>query len=138
MTGYGNTSTYRETEILSSSPARLVPLLYEQLLVSLRRGILQIRKGDIEGKFDSLARAADIIGELLAALDFDAGAELAGRLASLYGFWATEISTAGRELNEHRLERVAEMVASLSEAWREASRIVEAGESPNKIREAPA
>lgn len=138
MTGYGNTSTYRETEVLSSSPVRLVPMLYEQLLVSLRRGILQIRKGDIEGKFDSLARAADIVGELLAALDFDASPELAGRLASLYGFWATEISAAGRELNGPRLERISEMVASLFEAWQEASRLVEAGESPDEIREAPA
>lgn len=114
-----------------------MPLLYEQLLVSLRRGLLQIRKGDIEGRFDSLSRAADIVGELLAALDFDASVELAGRLASLYGFWATEISAAGRELNPSRLEGVAEMASSLLEAWREASRLVEAGEAPVESNEAP-
>ncbi len=135
MTGYGNTSLYRETEVLSSSPARLVPLLYEKLLVRLRRGIRQIEKGDIEGKFESLAGAADIVAELLGALDFEAGGELAGRLASLYGFWVTEMSSAGRELNPQRLERVADMVASLSEAWVGAARLVEAGEASDEAPE---
>lgn len=135
MTGYGNSSAYRETEILSSSPARLVPLLYEQLLVRLRRGVIQMKRGDIEGRFESLGGAADIVAELLGALDFDAGPELAGRLASLYGFWVTEISHAGRELNPERIERVADMVASLSEAWVEAARLVESGEASEESPE---
>ncbi len=118
-------SAYQETEVLSSSPQRLVPVLYAHLLVSLKRGSMYIRKGDIDGKYESLAKAADIISELLAALDFEAGGELATRLASLYGFWLKEITTAGRELDPKRLTRVADMVESLVEAWQEAARVAE-------------
>lgn len=124
-----NQLAYRETAVLGSSPERLVPVLYEHLLVNLKRGILHLSNGDIEGKFQSLAKASDIVAELLSSLDHEAGGELADRLSALYGFWMREISTAGRDLDARRLERVAEMVVSLTEAWEEAVRMVESGET---------
>lgn len=122
-------AAYRETAVLGSSPERLVPVLYEHLLVNVRRGTKHLEQGDIDGKFTSLTRASDIVAELLSSLDHDAGGELAGRLSALYGFWLREISTASRDLDARRLDRVAEMVASLMEAWEAAARIVESGET---------
>ena len=117
-----STSAYQRTEVLSTSPERLVPVLYEQLLVNLRRGGMFIRKREIEGKFTSLAKSADIISELLGSLDHEVGGDLSARLAGLYGFWMKEIAIAGRELDAGRLDRVAEMVASLAETWNEVAR----------------
>lgn len=122
MNGSYSTSAYQRTEVLSTSPERLVPVLYEQLLVNLRRGGMFIRKREIEGKFTSLAKSADIISELLGSLDHEVGGDLAARLAGLYGFWMKEIAIAGRELDAARLDRVAEMVASLAETWNEVAR----------------
>lgn len=119
---------YQENAVLSTSPERLVPLLYDHLLLNIKRGGMFIRRGDVEGKFETLQKASDIVSELLSTLDFDAGGELATRLASLYGFWSKEISSAGRLLDEARLDRVAEMVSSLRESWQEAARIVESKE----------
>lgn len=130
MNNSGQSSAYLRTEVLSSSPERLVPLLYEQLLVSLKRGAMYIRKEDIEGKFTSLAKASDIISELLSALDYEVGGELATRLSALYSFWLQEITVAGRELNQNRLNRVAEMVESLAEAWNEVARTTDPGGTP--------
>lgn len=117
-----SSSTYQRTEVLSTSPERLVPLMYEHLLVNLRRGGMFIRKGDIDGKFTSLAKSADIISELLGSLDHEVGGDLSARLAGLYGFWMKEIAIAGRDLDAGRLDRVAEMVASLTETWNEVAR----------------
>jgi flagellar protein FliS len=125
MSFANTTSAYQETEVLSSSPERLVPVLYAHLLVNLKRAAAHIRKGEIEGKFISLTRASDIIAELFAALDFDAGGELASRLSGLYGFWLKELALAGRDLSSERLARVEEMVSSLLEAWEEAARMTE-------------
>jgi len=125
----GVTSAYQETEVLSSSSARLVPLLYERLLVSLKRAGMFMRKGDIEGKFDRLTLAQDIITELLSSLDLEAGGEVAERLAILYAFWSREISEASVRLEADRLDRIAEMVASLHESWEAAARAVEAGDT---------
>jgi flagellar protein FliS len=122
-----SSAAYQEAEVLSSSPERLVPVLYEHLLVSLKRGAMHIRKGDIEGKFVSLAKASDIIAELVASLDHEAGGEIAARLAGLYGFWLKEIGAAGRALDDARLLRVADMVSSLLDGWRDAVKAIESG-----------
>jgi len=117
--------SYREAEVLSSSPERLIPLLYEHLLVNLKRGGRCIRKGDIDGKFHHLSKAADIVAELIGALDFEAGGEIALRLGSLYAFWAKEISIAARALEADRLDAIVELVDSLRASWVEAVRVVE-------------
>lgn len=121
-------SANQRDEVRGSSAARVVPVLYEHLLVSLKRATVHLRKGDIEGKFDSLAKASDIVSELLASVDFDAGGRLATRMAALYGFWLNEISTAGRTLDANRVQRVADMVASLLESWQQAAGVVQPGE----------
>jgi len=121
MTGQRNASAYLEARVMSSTREDLVPLLYEHLCANLRRAAAQIEAGDIEGKAASLDRASGIVFELLASLDFEAGGDLASRLAALYSFFATEISTAGRTLDRERLDRVTSMVASLHEAWQQAA-----------------
>ena len=128
MTYDRSTATYREAEVLGVTPQRLVPLMYQNLLVNLKRGSMRIGQGDIEGKHDALGVASDLIYELLAALDFEEGGEIAQRLASLYGFWVREISEAGRSMEADRIDRVSEMVQSLHESWEAAARQVEGGQ----------
>ena len=123
---YGQRPTaYRDTEVLSSSPERLIALMYERLLVSLKRGAACIRNKDLDGKFENLQRAQDLVYELMGSLDYERGGDIARRLASLYTFWSREISEAGRTLDERRLARVTGMVAELHESWQEAVRVVE-------------
>ncbi|HEY8469549.1 MAG TPA: flagellar export chaperone FliS [Longimicrobiales bacterium] len=121
MIGQRNASAYLEAKILSSSREELIPLLYEHLCANLRRAAAQIEAGDIEGKAASLDRASGIIFELLASLDFEAGGDLASRLAALYSFFAREIAEASRTLDRPRLERVIGMVESLHGAWQQAA-----------------
>ena len=127
MTYNRPTATYREAEVLGVTPQRLVPLMYQNLLVNLKRGSMRIRQGDIEGKHEALSVALDLMYELLAALDFEQGGEIARRLASLYSFWVREISEAGRSMQADRIDKVSEMVQSLQESWDEAARQVEVG-----------
>lgn len=115
--GYGDgAAAYRETQVLSSSPEQLVPLLYERLLVLLRRAEAQIEAKDLAGKSESLAKASEIVFELLTNLSFDEGGELASRLAALYAFFINEINESGRKMDTARLRTVTEMIASLHEA----------------------
>ena len=137
MTYDTRSSTYRDVDVLSSSPSRLVPLLYKHLLVNLRRAILCVRRTDIEGRFESLDKAADIVAELRGVLDFDAGGELSVQLSSLYGFWAKEISSAGGGLDAARLERVAAMVAELYDSWESVTRSVESGHDSGSLDRVP-
>jgi len=127
---YGSRETaYRDVEVLSSSPERVILLLYDRLLVSLKRGAHCIRSKDVEGKHESLGRAKDILYELMGSLDHDRGGQLASRLASLYAFWVREITEAGRALDESRLTRVSGMVAELHGSWTQAVAAVERDET---------
>lgn len=115
---------YQEDAVLTSSREQLIPLLYEHLLVNLRRASKQISEKDIEGKAASVEKAQSILFELLSSLDFDVGGELASRLASLYGYFLQELGEASRTLDATRLDPLVEMVSSLHESWTEAARIV--------------
>jgi flagellar protein FliS len=127
MTYDRNLAAYQETRVLSSSPEQLVPLLYEHLLVNLKRAARQIQEQEIEAKADSVEKATAILYELLSSLDFDAGGEIASRLASLYSYFLKEVGEASRALDARRLQPLIQMVGSLHESWLEAARIVSAG-----------
>ena len=128
MTYDTRSSAYRDVDVLGSSPERLVSLLHEHLLVSLKRASLYIRREDIEGKFESVDKAADIVAELRGVLDFEAGGDLSVRLSSLYGYWATEISASASRLDADRMDRVAAMVGELHDSWESAARALESGD----------
>ncbi len=114
-------AAYRQSRVMSSNPQQLVVLLYEHLLVSLRQAAEQIRANDIEGRLNSLARASDIVAELLSSLDFQAGGELSSRLAALYAYFLGEIGAVARKPDVPQLERVTALVASLHESWQRAA-----------------
>ncbi len=110
---------YRQNSVLSMSQEELVPLMYEHLMVGLRRAGKQIRERDIEGKAASVEKASGILYELISSLDFDAGGEIANHLAGIYNYILKELTEASRTLEEERLDPLVEMVSSLHEAWQE-------------------
>lgn len=112
-------SRYLETQIVSSSPEQLIPLLYQHLLVKLKKAEEQIRANDIEGKAESLQKASAIVFELLSSLDMEQGGEIAVRLASLYSYFTKRISEAGRTLDVTIVQELVELVGSLHESWLE-------------------
>lgn len=126
----GGASAYRENQVMSSSPGQLVPLLYERLLVHLRRAEAQIRAKDIAGKGESLGKASEIVFELLSSLSFEDAGELASRLAALYAFFINEITEIGRTMDLERLGTLVEMVGSLHSAWASAVESLEQGTAP--------
>lgn len=125
MTYRDQGTTYLETQIVSSPPERLVPLMYQHLLVNLRKAGDQIESGDAEGKAESLAKASAIVFELMGSLNIDQGGEIAMRLASLYTYFTKRISEAGRNLDVTILEELMQLVGSLHESWLDAAHQVE-------------
>jgi flagellar secretion chaperone FliS len=120
---YAGVNAYQQSRVIGSSPEQLVPMLYERLLADLRRGSFCITSGDIEGRSNCFGHASEIVFELLSALDFDKGGELAGRLAALYGWFAGEITELGRRPDVVRLQRLIDMVATLHSSWVEAASV---------------
>ena len=128
-------NAYRQNSVMGMSRQELVPLMYEHLLVGLKRASKQIREKDYEGKATSVEKASGILYELLASLDFDEGGEVASRLASLYTYFLKELTEASRTLDPARLDPLIEMITSLHEAWAEAAKKVSTGGADHQVGE---
>jgi|GEM_PF-879317 len=128
---YGRRKTdrnpYRSNDVFTRSPESLVVLLYQRLLVELRRAHRQIDEGDVEGKAQSLSRSTSILFELMASLNHDKGGELSGRLSALYSYVIREIQEVDRTLDQDRLDRLVELLTPLHDAWVQAAEATAAG-----------
>ena len=108
---------YRETQVMTASPAQLVVMLYDHVLVNLRRARIAMEAGHVEQRIALLDKARDGIGELLATLNHDEGGAIAENLVQLYTFALAELVDAGRESDVTRLDRVTAILTELRDAF---------------------
>jgi flagellar protein FliS len=113
-------NAYREADILSASPQRLLVLTYDALLGSLARFRAAAALGQYEVAGTASAKARAILCELIATLDRAAGGTLARDLAALYAFLLTEVDAATLRRDSARLDRITAMVRDLRDAFAEA------------------
>lgn len=104
-------------QVLSASPARLTVLLFEHLEVVMRRAQTAIRNEQIELRVENLAKAREIVSELLGTLDIELGGEIAIELSMLYGFLLAELVDVGIRRDGVRLGRLIGIVHTLSTAF---------------------
>ena len=112
---------YRETEVLTATPGQLVVLLYDHLLVSLRRARVAMEAGDNDVKSDHLEKARNVLTELLVTLDREKGGEVAANLAALYSFLLGELVQVSVRGDLARLDRVSHMIGELRDAFAQLS-----------------
>ena len=67
------TSAYRDMEVLSAPPGRLVVIVYDFLLVNLRRTGIAIDSHNAELFSVSLGKSQDALVELMGELDMEFG-----------------------------------------------------------------
>ena len=117
MAAYAAQQSYKQNDVLTASPTRLVVLLYDGANRFLRRAAAALRAGNLEASNTSLQRGEAIIDELLATLDFERGGEIAASLGDLYLFCRSELNDARVERDAEKIDTVVELLAELREAW---------------------
>lgn len=117
MSYASQSSSYREMEIQSASPERLVVIVFEQLVVNLERARIAMDRKDIELRVTSLRRARGLVGELLATLDFDKGGPLATQLADLYQFMLYQLVDIGQRGDVATLRKLVNIATSLRDGF---------------------
>jgi flagellar protein FliS len=130
MSYASQSSSYREMEIHSAPPERLVVIVFEQLVVNLERARIAMDRNDVELRFTSLRRARGLVSELLATLDFERGGAIATQLADLYQFMLYELVDVGTRGDVATMRKLVNIATSLREGftgasqslWAEASR----------------
>jgi flagellar protein FliS len=120
--GYG---AYRRIQTETSSPAELILLLYDALLNDLKQAEERLHQREFDTAHTSLVRAQEIVLELIASLDMDAG-DIARQLAPLYEYQYQRLLEANMQKNAKPVAEVIRLVTPLRDAWVNAVRNVQA------------
>ena len=111
---------YLADAVKTASPARLLVMLYDRLVLDVNRGIEAQQAGDRIEASTHLRHAQDIVSELRSTLKIDAW-DGAAELASVYQFVLMELITMSGQPDVARLQKVADIVTGLRDTWRQAA-----------------
>jgi flagellar protein FliS len=111
---------YLADSIATASPAKLLVMLYDRLVLDLRRAEEAMRAGERLAASPQLIHAQDIVLELRTSLNMDAW-DGAGGLAQIYTFLLTELIGANVKGDADRVAACRALVEPLRDTWREAA-----------------
>ena len=105
---------------MSASPARLVVMLYDRLMLDLGRAEAAQVAGDWGVARENLLHAQEIIGELSGSLDLDAwdGAE---QLLGIYNYAGTALMNANIHRNVETTRECIALLEPLRQTWHAAA-----------------
>ncbi|MEN6307891.1 MAG: flagellar export chaperone FliS [Anaerohalosphaeraceae bacterium] len=112
---------YRQNAIATQNRSQIVVLLYEGALRFMKQALMEIHNHNYEAKSESLSRALEIIFELNASLNMEAGADIARNLRSLYTFVWTRLNEVNVKNDVVLLGRLIRILEDLAGAWRQIS-----------------
>jgi flagellar protein FliS len=112
-------SNYRSIQLETATPHELVERLYVAAIRSCRAAAKSLDAGDESQAREAIHRAQDILTELMAALDFNAGGEIASHLHQLYRYMYSRLVRAQVGSDAVAAKEVAELLSPIAEAWAE-------------------
>jgi flagellar protein FliS len=128
---------YRETEILSADPLKLVQMLYRAALDSVAAARRHVRAKEVAERNAAIMRAWSIVNELMHSLDHAAGGDIARNLAGLYAYIQAQLLEANAKQIEPPLEEVETLLSTLLEGW-SAAAVQSAAQAARSPQEAQA
>src|SRR5450830_1683124 len=101
-----------ETGVLAASPHKLIAMLFDGALVTMKPG------GSIAAKGQSISKAIRIIDEgLRASLDREAGGGIAVSLDALYEYMSNRLLVGNLQNDPAMIQEVQRLLTELKQAW---------------------
>ena len=98
-------------------PCRLIVMLYDEAIESLRAAIAAIEKGEIEARCNATARVSEIVAQLYLSLDMEQGGEIAENLGQIYGLVIRQMTQVNFTNDRAIAEQMIELLKPLRESW---------------------
>jgi flagellar protein FliS len=108
---------YAKMQNETASKERLMVLLFEAALRHMRQATAALESGRSREAGPSLAKAGDIVAELLATLDHSRAPQLCRQLSDLYIFVADRLINAGGSRNPAAVREAERVFAPIAEAF---------------------
>jgi len=113
---------YLETSLTTAPKEELILRVYDALIMFARQAVDRLYNdpGDIQTIHNLLLRSQRACVELISALNFEIGGELATNLNLVYAFWHRELVRANMEQNPSRVERILPDIIDYRKTWADA------------------
>lgn len=111
-------AAYQDSAVTTQSKGRLIVLLYDGAIKFMKLAIKEMEAGNMQAKGQYINKARDIINELNAVLDLDAGGEIAVNLRKLYSFMQNRLSEANIKCDPQMILEVITLMEELNQSWK--------------------
>ena len=101
-------------------PAGLVIILFDQLIIDLKRAIAAIEAGDIEKRSNEIKHAFLVLQQLEGSLDIENSGEAAKHFAMFYSSIRSKVLEAQIKISPEILNRQIELLFDVRQAWQQA------------------
>ncbi|MCX8042920.1 MAG: flagellar export chaperone FliS [Desulfobacterota bacterium] len=112
---------YKSLEVNSSNRLKVVVMIYDAAIASLKHALLCHTKNDLIKRNQFISRTQFIVQELNNALDMKNGKEIAASLRKIYFFINRHLNEVMTDNNAKKIEQVISILSRLREAWQEIS-----------------
>ncbi len=113
---------YQQIEMETVPKLTLVIMCYKRIIELLQDAIDYIKKGKYDKKSEALSKAISIITELISALDFEKGKQIAYALNNIYLYCLNTIMEADTKNRADLLEGLIPILEEIKDAWEQISR----------------
>jgi len=113
-------NAYVDNAVATASPARLLVMLCDRLVLDVQRGLDAQRAGQIQESHNQLVHAQEILVHLRGTLDVEAWDGGPG-LASLYDWLHAQLVRANLKKDPAMTEGCLSLVTDLADTWRAAA-----------------
>jgi flagellar protein FliS len=110
-------SKYQTQQVMTASPARLVCMLYDRAILSLKEAVAAIEAGQIEARWRANKRAYDIIAHMWTTLDTERGGEIASNLGDLFSYMLSRLPEVDFRNDPAPATEVIALLEPLRESW---------------------
>ena len=110
--------TYQDTAVTTQSRGRLIVLLYEGAIKFMKLAVKELEANNYEAKGRYINKAQDIINELNAVLDVDAGGAIASNLRKLYVFMNKRLCEANIKRDPQMIREVIALMEEMNQSWK--------------------
>ena len=126
-------TAYRENEVRGATAARLVVLLYEQIIQDLTQAALAMDEDNVELRTNRINHALEVVGRLQVTLDMERGGQIACNLLTFYeslraNLWRAQLHVS----KEILLQQITDLM-TLREAWTEVDHAESVKSAPKPV-----
>jgi len=114
-----NVAKYLNQQVMTASPAKLVYMLYDRAISSLREAIAAIEAGEIEQRWKANNRAMDIIQHMWSTLNVEQTGEIGDNLNKLLPYMLMRLPDVDIKNDPEPAREAIIVLEPLRDAWRD-------------------